>query len=486
MAISFNPKTGALSTPTTGAVPFNPSAPAQTPAVTPASYEAQPAHQTAFGDQVNARADQVGKILNNATPAGNTNVLEKGAALFGQGVGVASDFTNDAIGGVTKPLLTTANNLTGGIGSALADKAVQAAIKTPLGAQGVHALSQGVDAWTSFEAKYPRAAQDLSAIGPLANLITTFATAGEAKAASEVVAPIVKDALKAGAQKTSTAIKDTVSDAGNAVKNKILGVKDKALERVTPDYNASSATVKQKLQAETIKDAPRINEGGIIKGRTVNATPLEKEAATELRTVPGYSDKLTNLQTENIVRPEIAARGKALTSSIEKENVLVPKKQVLSIVRNAVNEVPENSLLLQKSDPAISNYVRVAKNAAAVNDGTLGGVLKVRKALDTAYANARGKLAYDSDKLSALDEVHTAGRDALTKYLIDNAKNTKVKAALRSQWNLYRALDQIAPKAAREGGSKLQRAVDTAKAHPIVTGAALVGTGIGIGKTLGL
>lgn len=448
-----------------GFTPLGQTPSTQAPApVTPASYEAQPAYQTAFGDQLNTRADTVGQDLNSNQP-----LYAKALGVFGQGVGAVSDAVNDVGGEAIGAVAKTANNLTGGIGGALADKAVQAVMKTPLGVQGVNAIAQGSDSWAQFEQKHPTLAMSLSALPPLANLITQFYTAGEgavaAKTAGEAVAPALGDALKTGAAKVADKTSAVVSSAKKAV-----GAETTALERVTPSYEGASIPAKQKLQGETVGGAPRINEGGFIKGRTINSTPLEKEAAAELEKVPGYSNKLTHLQTENLIRPEIAARGRALTASLAKENVLVPKKQIVNIVRGALSEVPESSLLLQKSDPAIKNYIRVTANAAASNDGTLKGVLNVRKALDAAYSHARGKLAYDSDKLSALDEVHTAGRDALTQYLIDNAKNTDVKAALRGQWNLYRALDVIAPKAAREEGSAIHRVIGAVKKHPVVAG----------------
>lgn len=444
--------------------------------VSPGSPESQKPVQTAFGDAVNKRVDNVDAILKDKTPAGKTNLFEKGLGLFGQGVGAASDLATDTIGAAGH----VANQALGGVPGMLADKAVQSVVKSPLGAQGVSALKQGVDAWTAFEQKYPRAAQDLSAIPAIANLVTTFYTGGAAAEAGTIAKQVGKKTLENITEKTA---------ANTAAKTAVAG-KDAALARVMPDYESATNSAKLKLQAETVKNdtnatVPRVNEGGLFKGRTLTPTKLEKQAAQELRTVPGYKDKLTNLETENLIRPEIAARGKALESSLSKENILVPRKQVVSIVRKAVEDVPKHSLLLQKSDPAIASYLRVTENAANANDGTLAGVLRVRKNLDAAYANARGKLAYDNDKLAALDDVHRAGRDALTQYLIDTAKTTKVKEALQSQWNLYRALDEISVKAAKESGSSYKRLRDTIEKHPVMSGAAGAAATLVGAKTLG-
>lgn len=381
MAIAFDPKTGAVgNSQTGGAVPFNPSAPTQTPAVTPASYEAQPAHQTAFGDQVNARADQTNKILNNATPAGKTNVLEKGAALFGQGVGVANDFTGDAIGAVAKPLLKTTNNITGGIAGALTDKAVQAAIKTPLGSLGVHALSAGPDAWSSFEAKYPRAAQDLSAIGPLANLITTFATAGEAKAAGEVVAPVVGDALKTGAQKTGTAIKDTAGaladktkpafqDVYKAHANGTKGLSN-ALDAGTITKGTSKITPIDTI--EKYEATPKVIGNG-KGGHVLDTKDVQEEATTASKAASKEVDaKAKAIATpyikQDLVRDAVRAAGrdKDLTRTA---SVPAVKQQILKIFQdyglkgNNINGAKINEL--RKGANSASQVYYAAQKAAA-------------------------------------------------------------------------------------------------------------------------
>src|SRR5207248_9538959 len=142
-------------------------------------------------------------------------------------------------------------------------------------------------------------------------------------------------------------------------------------------------------------------------------------------------------------------------TGLQDEKILRPPQQITKVVADAVNAVPEKSLLLQKSDPVISNYTRVVKNAVAQNDGTLAGELKVRQAMDAAYENARGKLAFGSDKISALDDVHRAGRDALNQDIISHARSTDVKAGLKSQWDLLRASDVLRTKAESEAGTSM-------------------------------
>ncbi len=239
---------------------------------------------------------------------------------------------------------------------------------------------------------------------------------------------------------------------------------DTAIEDATPNYENASKGERTKLMG-------RVEEGGTLKGRTVKPTPLETEAGTELSKVPGYDPKATKLAKYQTALTEVQKRGAQLEVDVGNEKVIVPKKQIAKIVSNAINEVPDTSLLLQKSDPVIGNYMRVVENSLKQEPGNLQGVLRLRKTLDAAYENARGKQAYGSDKIAALDDIHKAGRDALTQYLIDNAKNVDVKASLRSQWNLYRAIDELGVAAEQEAGSTIGRLMQQ---NPITTKAAQV------------
>ncbi len=337
-------------------------------------------------------------------------------------------------------------------------------------------VQQNVSDWS---AKNPNKAADLNA-----GLNTIMALIGE-KPANKIagggldtaeiglttVAKVpseVGSAIKTGAGDVVDTVATKAQDVLNAAKEKISPTIDRQaqlLKDVTPDYS------KKLISEPGIKNAdgtitPRVQEGGLIKGRTVTPKPLELEAATELAKVKDYPIDGTNLEKYQAIQPEIAARGQALTTSLKNENILRPPQQIAKVISDAVNKVPEDSLLLQKSDPVIKSYMRVAKNAIAKSDGTLAGELKVRQLLDQAYKNARGKMAFGSDRISALDDIHTAARDALNEDIIAKAKSTDVKASLKSQWDLMRASDVLRNKAEAEAGSSIGR---FRQQHPITS-----------------
>jgi hypothetical protein len=284
-------------------------------------------------------------------------------------------------------------------------------------------------------------------------------------------------ALTTGLTRATPTIVSAANKGATTVMQKVLPSAEKAvasnkqaaLKAVMPDFNTATKTGKGKLISQTVEGAPRVNEGGIFKGRTLTPTKQEVAAADELVRVPGYKPSATALQNYNTVRSSIASKAGAFEKSLTSEKTIVPKKEIVSTVRTAITSKADESLLLQTSDPAVNQYLRVVANAAKKADGTPKGIWDVRKSMDAAYENARGRLAYDSDKVAALDEVHRASRDALNDLMDKYATNTNVKAEFQSLRNLYHAKDELLVKAQGEKGSVLKRGVAQAKKHPIIS-----------------
>lgn len=264
------------------------------------------------------------------------------------------------------------------------------------------------------------------------------------------------DTVNKGGQiinKGTQSVSNTVKSGVERVKPKPITPEirlQKAIEDATPNYETMTSSQKQKVLGQ-------VSEGGILKGRQIKPNAFQQEAGAEVAKIPEYNPDATKLEKYQLVKSEVSKKGEELKNSLKNENIIVPKKEVTARVKQALGEVPKDSLILQKSDPSIKNYLRVYNNAINKVDGNLDGVLELRKRLDSAYENARGGQAFGSEKIAALDEVHTAVRNKLTEYLIEKAKNTDVKASLRSQWNLYRALDELQIAAAKESGSKFGR-----------------------------
>lgn len=308
--------------------------------------------------------------------------------------------------------------------------------------------------------------------------------------AAQAVNPVLD---KAGAAVPDFMSKSVGENAGGLLGKLSGGASDtysSALRDVTPDYDSATPAQREKIAAQTAAGGkPRVSPGGILSGSTLNPTQEELDSAEVLSKVPGYdaskyADANANQQA---VQKEVANEADTLYNKVKAKGILRSPNQIKSVITNALSDASDNSLLLQKSDPLIDNYMRVAKNAIDQNDGTLAGELKVRHALDNAFENAKGGSAWNSDKVSALKDLHFAVRNALNQDIASSmGEDTDVLASLKKQSALYDASESLGKKAARQPGSLVGR---VAEHHPLITKAIQMGTktaleGTVIGKAI--
>ncbi len=353
-----------------------------------------------------------------------------------------------------------------------------------------------------FVMKHPDAAKALEntakttgALAETAGNVALATGAGEIKGKDiipnikEGASATVKNFKEAGTSFKEAVTKSPIEIAAEQAKQakiKTESFQKNAIKDATPSYN-KKIIGENMVEGPNGKMIPRLSEPDTLnptKPRTVNSSTSEIDAGKELTTVPGYQALIeknaTALDKANLVQNEIVTRAKALDASLEKENVLRPPKELNKLVKDATTKAGSESLLLQKADPAIKNYNRVANIAIKDSPGTLAGERKVVLKLDQAYEDAGGK--YMNNK--ALDQIHRAARNALIDDMEAKAVSTEVKASLKSMKNLYNANDVLWEKAREEGGTKWEQ---FKKAHPIISKtAATVGRYTGLGEAIHL
>lgn len=476
-----------------GMQPLAPSNPAQqslsdrlgigsTPTPTSAPQSAEPGFFDRLKTDFGNRRDAQGAILDRQE-TGKQNTGDSAVQTFGNAVGAT---INDPVNEIFKSL--GLDKLIGGVQSGVKSgaAAIGKGLRDVVGAPQADALGKNAhDHALSFlnhpdvkpfvnaiqaMAANPRIVNDLKAVGEVAQ------GAGTAVGAKELVTAL-PEAAGAIKSKLPSALGGPVLEADAAAANvaKEAALVKRGIQDATPAYS------KNLIGEPSVNGVPRVQEGGgVNKERTVTSTPKEVEAGTELAGVPGYAEAKTSLDKYNSIEPEIAKQGQALDASLEKEGVLRPPQQISKVVRDAVNKAGSDSLLLQKSDPIIKNYMRVTNRAIAQSPGTVAGERAIVKMLDNAYEDAGGK--YTNNK--GLDQVHRAARNALIDDMEANSKSTEVKASLKKMRNLYNAADVLQDKARAEGGSKLEQFM---KAHPMATKAAkVVGKAVGLGAGIHL
>ncbi len=419
----------------------------------------------AVGEDINKRVDRTSDILARK----DTGIIEKGTQLLGQGAGLAANTLETAVGEI--PGVKSVTNAIGQGIDWLSKTAPFKAIGDKIG--GTQAVQEAIKLYDTD----PNFKDTVDGVANLARLgMDVDAAVNSATFAKNVVSKIGK-ATKNALESIATGITEAGGDVAKNTTPKVNNLLDSAIKDATPSYEASS-------KSERLKLGNRVKEGGLLKERTIVPDEFNKQAGEALSKVPGYDPNATKLAKLQTASQEASRQGEALKNAIKAEKVVVPKKQISSLVRKSIEKTAGESLLLQASDPSIKQYMRVLNNALKKEQGTLEGVFKLRKLLDDAYENARGKQAFGSDKISALDDVQKAGRDALNKYLIDNAQNVDVKTSLKSQWDLYRAIDELRTAAERESGSVVGRLIQN---NPIASKAVELGAkAVGLGKVVNL
>lgn len=453
----------------------------------PATQTASQPTKTQTASPISSDVQDAGTQLNSDMSDTSTNPLEKGVRASSD---VATGVTNvaadvipggkTALGAVGK-VAGAGVDAAGNIGNTLADLATKVHLMSP---EQKAAYDKANSDFASSDSgkNISQIATDLAAAGNTAGTILGAeggATAGDkavglAKTGTGAIKDAATSALKS--DPVAQAAQKTAKDAATLKAN----IAD-ATQRATPDYESMNPTQKANLRTQpAINGKERVPENTNVFGkRTPTPNAVETAGGTELGSIKGYKPSMTNLQVYHLGTSEVAKAENALMSSVEGEKVILPKKEMVSTVKKAVDAVTQKSLILTNADPYIKQYIRVTENAAKELPGTVKGVITLRRALDSAYKNARGRLAFSPDKLSSLDEIHEAGRDALNQKAISSAKNTDVAASFQKQFHILKALDEVGRRADREGGSGVARFMQQ---HPaLVKGAKTVARTAGLG-----
>lgn len=250
---------------------------------------------------------------------------------------------------------------------------------------------------------------------------------------------------------------------------------------LTPDFDAKTMKATDKVRTADGSTAYRTTEGQGVSGKVkVTQSAAENAAEKEVKnSVPDYSTKRTYRSKAQAVDTAIGDEAKDLSDGkldkLDTSNPLNKDEahQVIGnhILQNLQGDAKDAFLekgkglegASERASTVNGRYGQDVRDAYSEYDGTRKGILKLRQAVDDAYKDARGKLAFGDEKLNALDYMNTNLRNALNKELDESSQNAGVTASLKKQSNLYIARDILNGKAAREGQSAIDR---TFQKHP--------------------
>lgn len=195
--------------------------------------------------------------------------------------------------------------------------------------------------------------------------------------------------------------------------------------------------------------------------------------------VPGVSPRNTYLENVNAIHSDIGTIAQDLESQVGQEKSFFSPNKFKSLMNNVKSTLGENPTIVGDAETAASKVATKFESLVKEYGYNSKGLLQARKALDKWILVQKGAKVFspatESGITTAISEIRQAGND----FLAEISPNTAVKALLKKQTNLYRAIDLVAPKAATEGNSLLSQYI---KSSPIMVKAGkllLEGTAMG-------
>lgn len=368
-----------------------------------------------------------------------TSGIQEGADQYIQGVQQANTAQNtagaamgelNATGGLLRAGLRTA----GGVASAAFAPITEApGIKQGLNAVGgLISKIPGVSAVTQkageLAQQHPQAAKDIQNVFDIATL----------GMGSGVAKPLTKAAEGAGESLIKSGAAAIDANAFKFAQDLVKPIESKATK---------------------LDQVGRTTEaGGLFKRDIVTPTANEIESAKEVAQIPGISPSNTFQKNFNIIRDYNVQQAKQLESDVAQYDFVIPRKEVMSKLNEAASELQNSPLIVGEAEKTAQKLLNGAKKFIDQNPGTGSGLLKARKEFDQWVLSQKPK-AFDAKSENALTIANRAIRNAMNTTLDENAINLGVKDSLKKQSALYRAMDNIAPKAAEEANTVFGRAL---------------------------
>jgi hypothetical protein len=351
--------------------------------------------------------------------------IQKGAEQGQQGLkqGGAKGALN-VVGGIARGGLRTVGAIAG---SAFAPITEAPIIKPALGAIGtgiskIPGVSNVIQKGTELASKYPEIAKDVKNIVDI-SILGTGKPVG------------------AGIEKTGIAVEKAGTEAINIAKNKFAAELIKPIE----------------TKATKLSQVARTTEaGGIFKKDIVTPTIMEENMAKEVAQIPGISPKNTFQKNFNLIRDYNVQQAKQLEADIAKYDFAIPKKEVISRLNVAANELKNSPLIVGDSAKTAQRLIAGAKNIIDKNSGTGSGLLKARKEYDSWVLSQKPKV-FDATADNAFTIANDTVRKTLNNLLDEKAVNLGIKDSLKKQSTLYSAMENVVPKAAEEANTVFGR-----------------------------
>ena len=374
--------------------------------------------------------------------AGEQSGLSTGIQQAGLAAGLGFDVMGNALTSGFRALPDIVENPIreglSAIGGAVADSSVAEGIER----SGLPALiSRGVEGYQRFSEENPVAAANIGSLGNIAMMAAPVKAKPKAGSKGQSLFSRGAEKVSEGANNLATKLDDAAKAQTARQNNKL------ARELVVPKQ-----TAKQKAL-----EATRTTEQGILGKRVVDLTKEEINMAGELAKLP-LNPKKSVLHNLRVVHKNAIDEAKNLKATLAKNEVVFPRKELLSRIKSEKTELVEDLILngntARQADIITNNFEKIL----AKHPSTGSGLLSARKEFDS-WLKAKKAKVFTGNSEGAFEIGSRRIRNLANDFLDEKATNVAVKDSLRKQSNLFKSVDVMADKAAAEGSNAVARAV---------------------------
>ena len=268
-----------------------------------------------------------------------------------------------------------------------------------------------------------------------------------------------------------------------------------------------------------IKDTGRKREvsGIVFKTKKTVPTKQEIESAKELSKIKEFNPNKLIEENVNVVEKQIGKESNNLKAKLAKEDanflkeIEVPfekasglvdefgspiitqgtRKETVNtfniVLDEAISSLKKNETLVGDAQKISINLANKMKEFVESNPATPAGLLEARQQFDQWVKQSKPKM-FDQNFENGLSAANRVIRKTTNDFIAKNSKNIDVKESLARQSALYRALDNMQPKADIEAKTSLGRLAQEADKQSMLKSNMVKGIGAtaGIGALGGL
>ncbi len=365
----------------------------------------------------------IAEEISDAVSSGEQSFAEGVLQIAGKvGVGGTFDLIQQGLTSVFRALPDAIEQPIRDAGSAF--------LQTKIAQKGLSLLGEGMDVYNEWKAENPRAARNVEAVVDIGLMFAPV------KAKPKAVKP--------------TAV-------GKLGKKAIVSAKKTKLGKQTSfiDDLVRPSQTKKVREAQVGKT---LETSGILRQKKIIPSIAEKSIAKEVAKIPNISKSKTLQGNYNIIAREVSNTAKKLEKDIKVNDFIFPKKEFLSELNLAKTRLVENPLIVGDAQKVAAKLIDQFERIITKNKNTGSGLLKSRKEFDNWMRNQKGGKVFDPANENALTTAIKEIRQTANSFLNKKATNVAVKESLSKQSTLYRALDNIKPKAANEASNIIARA----------------------------